>query len=150
MTTCRGCGGEFPDNWYPTWPSGSLNAICDSCKSSENRHKSKRHYRQTPHLSEKRAKGNRGVKLRLKYGMSLDDYQNMIDSQGGRCAICRGSKLVAGRANLHVDHCHKSGKVRGILCHNCNAILGQMSDSVDGLMGLARYARKNLSSLESY
>ena len=57
-----------------------------------------------------------------KYGISLDDYKTMWEKQEGKCPIC-GSNLVAGKLT-HVDHCHSTGKVRGLLCSPCNRALG--------------------------
>lgn len=57
-----------------------------------------------------------------KYGISLEDYNDMMEKQQGMCPIC-GSNLVPGRLT-HVDHCHSTGKVRGLLCSPCNRALG--------------------------
>lgn len=64
--------------------------------------------------------------LKSKYGMTLEDYSRMFDRQGGLCAIClkpeKQSKLLA------VDHNHKNGKVRGLLCSVCNTAIGKLED----------------------
>lgn len=57
-----------------------------------------------------------------KYGISLEKFMSMIESQSGKCKICK-NVLSIGRFT-HVDHCHRTGKVRGILCHKCNTKLG--------------------------
>jgi hypothetical protein len=56
-----------------------------------------------------------------RYGLSMAAVQQMADEQGGVCAICHGA-LEPG----HIDHCHQSGKVRGILCQRCNTGLGHV------------------------
>ena len=61
--------------------------------------------------------------LRRKYNITLADYKCMVKAQGGRCKICGKKKP------LHVDHCHKRHKVRGLLCHMCNTRLGLAFDS---------------------
>lgn len=65
--------------------------------------------------------------LRSKYGLTVEQYERMVDQQGGRCAICRR----AGR--LHVDHNHNTGEVRGLLCMNCNTGIGHLGDDVEVL-----------------
>ena len=66
----------------------------------------------------------REERLKQVYGLSLQDYEAMVAQQGGVCRIC---KTKPARP-LFVDHCHASGKVRGLLCHPCNAALGFMRD----------------------
>lgn len=62
----------------------------------------------------------------LKYGISLLDYERMAKEQGGKCKICdkKPKKRKLGHRNLHIDHNHDNGKVRGLLCNRCNSSLG--------------------------
>jgi hypothetical protein len=62
----------------------------------------------------------------------------MLEAQGGRCAICRSDK-PGGRGRFAVDHCHSSGRVRGLLCVACNAGLGQFRDDPDLLRAAVAY-----------
>lgn len=66
-----------------------------------------------------------------KYGLTLDDYDSMFDSQGGVCAICfEIEKEDRGQLDpLSVDHNHDTGKVRGLLCGRCNRAIGLMNDN---------------------
>jgi hypothetical protein len=77
----------------------------------------------------KRLAGNKWYspekRLAQVYGLSVEDYNAMLARQGGACAIC---KQAPTRRPLFVDHCHTTGKVRGLLCHGCNAALGFMRD----------------------
>jgi hypothetical protein len=66
--------------------------------------------------------------LRDKYGITPEDYDRLLEDQGGGCAIC--GKPPDGMA-LHVDHCHETGRVRGLLCFSCNAGLGQFKHDPD-------------------
>lgn len=66
--------------------------------------------------------------LRRTYGITLDDYDAMLETQGGGCAIC-GKMPEEHGARLHVDHDHETDEVRGLLCRNCNAGLGWFLDS---------------------
>ncbi len=65
--------------------------------------------------------------LKTKYGITLADYERMLSEQGGKCLIC-GIDRPRGNKSWHVDHCHKSGKVRGLLCNYCNPRLGFYED----------------------
>lgn len=71
----------------------------------------------------------RAVLLRKTYGMSLEDYDDLLRSQGGRCAICR--KAPSPTKMLAVDHNHRTGVIRGLLCHLCNTGLGVFRESPD-------------------
>jgi nitrate/TMAO reductase-like tetraheme cytochrome c subunit len=64
------------------------------------------------------------------YGMSMDDYREIVRRQGGVCAICREYPLTDVPSQVtHIDHCHETGKVRGVLCTNCNRGLGLLGES---------------------
>jgi hypothetical protein len=80
---------------------------------------------------------NRTRVLKCRYGITLDDYANMLESQGGGCAIC-GAEPGKGRV-LDVDHCHDEGHVRGLLCRSCNLCLGRMKDDPSMLRKAADY-----------
>lgn len=75
----------------------------------------------------------RNVRLKSVYGISLDLYKQMYDSQNGCCAICGVEKPPKGASGLSVDHCHKTGKVRKLLCTPCNTALGKFKDNVDNI-----------------
>lgn len=75
--------------------------------------------------------------LYRKYGMRLGEFEIILKAQGGVCAIC-GLPPVEGK-NLVVDHCHKRGKVRGLLCDACNRGLGCFRDVIASLYAAIRY-----------
>ena len=85
--------------------------------------------------------------LRRRYGITQEQYDAMFRAQNGSCAICGGQSLDGKR--LHVDHDHKTGKVRGLLCINCNHGLGKFQDSADNLTNawayLARHSKPSQS-----
>jgi hypothetical protein len=82
---------------------------------------------------------NRGYILKRKYGLHQDDYDRMLEAQNGRCAIC-GTDRPGGRGYaFHVDHCHDSGDVRGLLCHGCNVSLGHFKHSEAVLRSAIQY-----------
>ncbi len=77
-------------------------------------------------LENKRKASRRGYHIKRRYGISMDDYMEILKKQSNCCAICRKpSKLnVTGRPSLYVDHNHITGKVRGVLCARCNMLMG--------------------------
>ena len=81
----------------------------------------------------------RRYKLKQKYRMEETDFQALLEKQGGVCAVC-GTDKAGGRWGVfHVDHCHQSGLVRGLLCHQCNVTLGRMGDDLSSVMRYVRY-----------
>lgn len=78
--------------------------------------------------------------LKHRYGISLEEYQKMLINQDGKCAICdRIDSGKKGNKAFCVDHCHKTGKVRGLLCMPCNRSLGQFKDDSSVLRKAADY-----------
>lgn len=75
--------------------------------------------------------------LRRVYGISLEDYGAMLEAQGGVCRICR--KECASGMRLAVDHCHQTGRVRGLLCGKCNTGIGQFSHDLALLKSAIAY-----------
>ena len=75
-------------------------------------------------LSLRQRETNRETQLK-RYGLTPDGFDAMLAGQGGACAICSGQVTARG---WHVDHCHETGTVRGILCHQCNVGLGHFKD----------------------
>ena len=74
-----------------------------------------------------------------KYGISLEDHRLLMDKQDWKCAICGYSDLSKSNFFPVVDHCHDTGKVRGMLCMNCNNGLGKFLDSPEFLRRAADY-----------
>lgn len=88
---------------------------------------------------EKYTRQRRQHSLKRKYGISLDDYENLLAKQGGHCALCDKKPSDERYGSLHVDHCHKTGRVRGLLCTNHNTALGTLGDDVEGLHRAINY-----------
>jgi hypothetical protein len=81
-----------------------------------------------------------GAHRRQSYGLSVEEFNAMIVAQNGRCAICL--EVPTGRG-FHVDHCHLTGKIRGLLCRGCNLALGHMKDDPRRLQKAATYLYKH-------
>lgn len=80
--------------------------------------------------------------LRTKYGITIEQYNDLLAKQGGRCACC-GADSPRGRGvYFPVDHCHETGAVRGLLCNPCNVGIGALGDNVEGVMRALTYLTK--------
>jgi hypothetical protein len=78
--------------------------------------------------------------IRRNYGITLDQYHDLLVAQSNGCAICGRTQEPDGR-RLAIDHCHVSGNVRGILCNNCNNGLGSFGDSIEGMQKAIDYLK---------
>jgi len=81
----------------------------------------------------KRDQKNRYLKSR--YGITIDRYDEMYEQQDGKCAICKAED----EGRFAVDHCHNTGKVRGLLCRSCNLGIGQLKDDIEVLTNAITY-----------
>ena len=121
MKTCQECGKEKPLSEFhknSRMKDGRLNR-CAKC----------RRFRCEPNNPETK----KNTALMAKYGISLNQYREMFKQQSGVCAICKNPetrKLNSGKIkSLSVDHCHETGKVRGLLCTDCNSGIGYFKES---------------------
>lgn len=78
--------------------------------------------------------------LKNNHGLDVESYARLVEAQNRRCAGCGRGLLLS--EETHVDHDHVTGKIRGILCSNCNRALGVLGDSPETLRALVRYLRE--------
>jgi hypothetical protein len=102
--------------------------MCSACSARQNQRSKTWH--------QKNRWAAREYLLRRKYGLTPDAFDALLRAQGGKCTICRS---VLEMTSLHVDHCHDSGLVRGLLCRSCNVGLGHFRDDPLLLQRAARY-----------
>lgn len=119
------------------------------CKRCYNREAQKRWRVQNPWKSRvKQHKTNLKHKLKRHFGISLEEYTQMLTEQGGHCATCDytpPTDVIHGdvkNRKLAVDHNHATGAIRGLLCNRCNIVLGLVKDSPIILEQLVRYLSK--------
>ena len=106
----------------------------------ENREKyleDKRAYKKKYNLTENGKMKRRQHGLKHLYGITLDDYDRMLVEQNNCCAICKSPE--PGHLHFSVDHDHKTGKLRGLLCNNCNRGLGMLGDNVERIKRALEY-----------
>lgn len=77
--------------------------------------------------------------IKRKYGLEIEEFDALLASQGGGCAVCGGPPNAK---NWHIDHDHRSGKVRGILCNGCNTGIGSMRDDPAIMRAAAEYIER--------
>lgn len=148
---CRVCATEFETTHH------SRELCSDECKkinrravrkatdaknrdmiNARQREWSKAHYdpvKQSARYQERKAGRVNGDLLR-KYGITLSEYESLLEEQGGVCAICASPPTTK---RLAVDHCHTTGEVRGLLCERCNRGIGLLGDSLERVESAARY-----------
>lgn len=74
-----------------------------------------------------------------KYGLTFESFNKLLEKQNGQCAVCKAT-LELGQ-QTHIDHCHKTDKVRGLLCSKCNTAIGLLNDDPERAEALASYLR---------
>lgn len=133
---------RFLDRFH-TNKHGNLNGTCKDCENAAKRER----YASNPESRRAMLDGQR----KSKYGISREEFDDMLARQGGGCAIC-GTTKPGGKGEWHVDHDHSccdippsgAGKTcgncnRGLLCTNCNVGLGSFKDDVDRLAAAIKY-----------
>lgn len=135
MKTCTSCHelkdeSEFHIN--RSRPDGR-HYYCKECQKKRTR----AYYQKNPEkiLLHRASSGRQEAYYRQwAYGLSGEDYKKLWDNQKGLCGVCK--KLLKKPV---VDHCHESGRVRGLLCRTCNSGLGMLGDTVDALKAAIKY-----------
>ena len=77
-----------------------------------------------------------------RHGITVEEYNLMFNKQEGKCAIC-GNHQDKLKSSLHVDHNHKTNKIRGLLCYKCNSVLGYAGDNIQILLQAIEYLKNN-------
>lgn len=144
MKQCPRCEQEKPpEEFYAAKTASGLSTYCKVCtcerqrdygqRKAEEIRESRKAARQTPEGQRK----SRDRDLRRHYGIDLTTLERMISAQGGRCAIC--DDVFVSNKHTHVDHCHVTGVIRGILCSLCNLMLGHARDDPKRLLAAVQY-----------
>lgn len=152
--TCCTCkvlkpAGEF----HVIRKSGKLRPYCRDCQRERARKnygvnkvrilEANRRYRTRPENIAKHRARVRRWHYKTNYGITESDKRFLEQSQGNRCAICQTHFSELDQRRIHVDHCHSTGKIRGILCHCCNQVLAQAHDMPAVLKAAAKYLRRH-------
>lgn len=135
---CKKCKQALPLSSYYKERGGSYRLKCKPCTYEENRER----YHNNP--STKEAHRKAAERYRIKsYGISVDEHDKLLKLQKNACAICGKTSS----SKLAIDHCHKTGKVRALLCNGCNTSLGNVNESIDVLKKMIEYLEKHNENL---
>jgi len=135
---CKECGCIFK-------PSCGGNLYCADCAKVVRRRNHAKGQREWRAADPQRHVYNMARHNLKKYGLTVEDYFEMLSKQGGKCAICLTNE-PKGRGKFRqfaVDHCHKSGRVRALLCNSCNGALGMVSDKPEILLKMIDYLKEH-------
>lgn len=131
-------------------------SLCRQCYRQRQEYKTyRKEYRQKPlarekhllYMEEYRTKNReKGFFSRLKrlYGLTREEYFNLLNTQNNKCAICFTEK-ISGKSRLAIDHDHTTGKVRGLLCNQCNRGLGYLRDDITRFRSAIDYLERHSS-----
>jgi len=150
MKRCCRCKTRYPlFNFHKSTRNiDGLRGYCKSCSTEMNKeyyhnNKEKEAVRQkiwNDNNKESRALTHRKNNYKRNYGITIEEYEEMLDEQDGKCSICNTDTPSDGK-RLHIDHNHNTGKVRGLLCNNCNHGLGQFKDNQNLLAMAIQYLK---------
>ena len=113
----------------------------DNCKKWKSANKDKIRENSIKYVSNNREKVDKGrwlCRIRNAFGLFENEYNNILENQNGKCAICKESTSY----RLGVDHSHRSGNIRGLLCRKCNLLLGLLDDSIAKAKDVISYLEK--------
>ena len=137
---CTACGANLPVSEFTINRRcrDGLHTQCGPCRSRIQQHYGNRHDPRFPGLTI-----NRRRQMWSKYRIRPEHYLAALKAEGG-CWIC--SKPEGKPFSMHIDHCHKTGKIRGLLCGDCNAALGHLHDDPDIAMCLVGYLKQSVGA----
>ena len=139
------CKPKSLDNYSWREDLGIWRNTCKECRikyyPEESKHDRDKGYYEA---KKKNVKATSNNHLTYKYGITIEDKERMFDEQGGKCGICKTEYEYV--AELYVDHCHKSGNVRALLCTRCNTLLGFAKDDPEILQWAIEYLKVHLKS----
>ncbi len=143
---CKSCDQKKPLDQFYSEPrvSDGRTARCKECiKTAASVHYSiNKENILKRNKAEYSSEQERVKKLRRTYGISLDVYEHMLKEQDHKCKICGSTDPRHNSGNFVVDHCHTKGHVRGLLCGECNLMLGKAHDNISTLQNAIIYLSK--------
>lgn len=129
-------------------PSNTRRKECNDClklyaKKDYRKNKEKRNAYAKERLK-KYPEKVRNEKYKRAYGISLDDYNDLLKGQKNKCKICGTKNPTGTHKHLVVDHCHETNKIRGLLCGRCNAGIGFFNDDLKLIKKAIEYLNENI------
>lgn len=141
MKTCLKCGATKDDSEFYRYKNGTLWNSCKDCQRIRANEYTKNN-KDKINIYQKRYISRRADKnLRRLYGVTLGRKMEMYEAQGGKCAIC--GKELESVIKAHLDHCHSTGKIRELLCYQCNLGIGYLKEDCNILISACEYITKH-------
>lgn len=158
MKFCNGCGLNKDLNFFGKDRSNKdgLTHRCKSCRNPQSKewqrknpekvkeaNRKNREKRKEYYNSPERKLKYRSWELERKFGITHEDYELMLAEQDGVCKICKQHRVASNKYYMAIDHCHNTGKIRGILCTRCNTAIGLLEENIDNLNNAIKYLMEN-------
>jgi len=133
---CKECGELKPHSDFPynTTYRDNIRPNCIPCRRKYEVKQYHKHKHKKPYDYEK----DKDSKLKRAYGISFQEYKEMLAAQEGKCAIC-GTQDMGKRKAFAVDHCHTCNEVRGLLCSPCNTAIGLLREDLNTMKRAMEY-----------
>lgn len=132
LKTCKVCGVEKNISDFYTGRRD-----CKDCKNAAARKK----YIDDPQTTQRNLIRMRERAKERRYGITQEQFEQMLIDQNNKCNIC--SIEFKGTKYTHIDHCHDTNRVRGLLCNDCNLALGQFNDNTDIMDNAIKYLQNS-------
>jgi len=126
---CRKCNKKYLREYY------------NQAKATESGKAKLKNFVDRYRKSEKGQRTRRNYELRTRYGITIEQFEEMERCQNNQCAICGGPPYR--NISLHVDHVHSTGQVRGLLCHFCNMGIAQFEEDIERLQSAIDYLKEH-------
>jgi len=142
LKACSRCKQQYPTTEFRRWEG-----ICKPCQAKGMREYRIANYERVRAIEKRReAKltrdDHRNFRLKSVYGITLAQYNILLESQNGRCAICKTDQPNGKDKVFHVDHDHATNRVRGLLCNFCNSGLGYFKEKKETFLNAIKYLEK--------
>lgn len=125
---CKSCRNKSYNKYY-----------YDNPEKAKIKNDSQKENRQLFYSSDKGVISSRKAHLKRKFNITLEDYNQLSEAQNNLCKICNKPELSTRNKVLCVDHCHKTGKIRGLLCSTCNRAIGLLGENKENLLKAIKY-----------
>lgn len=154
MKKCSGCNLllDFDKFRKDKHNKDGLDYYCKICKSSKEKHRHQmspeirkgindrwKDKRRKYYSDEDRKRKYKDLELQRTFGITIDSFEELLSKQKGVCSICKDDEKSIRNKHLAVDHDHTTGKVRGLLCSNCNRAIGLLKDNIQIIRRAAEY-----------
>jgi len=157
LTNCQNCEELLTDDNWSDSNKKHKRYICKTCWNSRQKQYTENSKSKDPNFNQKKKERTKkwiegfseerkllesrkryNSWLKRTYKISIEDYNNILLKQDNKCSIC-GIDKPSGMGTFHVDHDHFTGKVRGLLCHHCNFLLGNCKENIEILEKAKNY-----------